>query len=205
MEEEHRQQLTSFEDFWEEKLAQYDLEAREMHERLLERKLAEREAYIEELQTQFRKNGKMSGKYLNLRFKLEQLSKAQRFEEAAELKTQLEQEYASCMQRLEKDLNEKLEKLLWKFDRRQEMEMNSLQKKMVANRNELLNTKAKNYDALVKRYNAQRAGFNSRCSIERAQKLVFLQACDPTKNVNASKIYAKSLEYEITGAEAQNE
>lgn len=205
MEEEHQQQIASFEEFWEEKFAQYDLEAREMHERLLERKLAEREAYIEELQTQFRKNGKMSAKYLNLRFKLEQLSKAQRFEEAAELKTQLELEYATCMQRLEKDLNEKLEKLLWKFDRRQEMEMNSLQKKMVANRNELLNTKAKNYDALVKRYNAQRAAFNSKCSIDRAQKLIFLQTCDPVKNVNASKIFAKSLEYELVGVDAQNE
>ena len=138
MEEEYEQQVHSFDAFWQEKLEQYDVEASEMEARLIERKNEERDTYIEELQSQFRKNGKMSAKYLNLKFKMDQLSKAQRFEEAAETKAQLEEEYIRCMHKLEKDLNEKLEKLLLTFDKRQETEMNSLRKKMITNRNELV-------------------------------------------------------------------
>jgi hypothetical protein len=205
LEEEHEQQILSFEQFWQEKFEQYDAEATTIRDRFLERKQEEREAYIEELQTQFRKNGKMSAKYLNLKFKMDQLSKAQRFEEAAEIKGQLEEEYIRCMQKLEKDLNEKLEKLLIAFDKKQENELRNLEKKMIANRNDLMNTKNKDLDNLVKRYNAQRTAFNNKCNIERAQKVVFLQAFDPSKNAKASKIYVKSLEFEVNGVEGQNE
>ncbi len=176
-----------------------------METRLVERKSEERDAYIEELQDQFRKNGKMSAKYLNLKFKMDQLSKAQRFEEAAEIKGQLEDEYLRCMQKLEKDLNAKLEKLLITFEKKQETEMNSLNKKMVTNRNELINTKNKDQDNMIKRYKAQRTAFNNKCSIERAQKLVFLQAFDPSKNSKASKIYVKSLEFELNSVDNQTE
>lgn len=65
------------------------------------------------------------------------LSKMHRFEEAAEIKIQLEEELNKNVERFEKDIQEKLENIMQKFDKKQENELISLQTKLNTSKNEL--------------------------------------------------------------------
>ena len=136
----------------------------------------------------------MSAAFLALKCKVERLSKARRFEEAAEAKLLLEDEYARCMEKFEADFVAKFNNLMAQFDKRLESDLKNLRQKIEANRSELENTRKKDLDNLVLRYSAHKKAFDNKCKIEKAQKIMFLQAFDPSKNVNVSKFYAKYLE-----------
>lgn len=133
----------------------------------------------------------MSAKFINLQFKMEQMAKNQRFKEAAEMKTQLEEEYNKCIERIEHERHAKFNKMMEKAIKRQETELKTLKQKIMVNRNDLLKTKEKDYDSLAKKYKANKAGTMSKIQLARSQKLKFLDAFDPAKNVNVSKLYTR--------------
>ena len=191
IDDEYQQQFESFENFWEQKLKHYDIESKEIEQNLVIDHEAEREKYQEEVEASLANSGKMSSKFINLQFKMEQMAKNQRFKEAAEIKTQLEDEYNKCVERIEAERELKVTKAMEKLIRKQENELKSLKQKITVNRNDLLKTKEKDYDSLVKKYKAHKAATISKIQLARAQKLKFLDAFDPSKNINVSKLYTK--------------
>ena len=191
IDEEYQQQFESFENFWDQKLKHYDIESTEIEQNLGIEQDAERTKSQEEIEQALQSLGKMSSKFINLQFKLEQMAKNQRFKEAAEIKTQLEEEYNKCVERIDQERQAKLQKMMEKVIRRQESELRSLRQKITVNRNDLLKTKEKDYDNLVKKYKANKAVTISKVQLARAQKLKFLDAFDPSKNINVSKLYTR--------------
>lgn len=152
--------------------------------------------------------GKMSAKFINLQFKMEQMAKYQRFKEAAEIKIKLEEEYNRCMERIERERQNKIEKAMKKINKRQESEMKTLNQKIVMNRNDLLKTKQQDYDNLNKKYKAQKSTLLSKIQLTRAQKIKFLNAFDPSKNINVSNLYTRyfdQLEEEEENEDEENE
>jgi hypothetical protein len=138
----------------------------------------------------------MSAKYLDILYKLELLSKNQRFEEAASLKEQLEEEYHRCLERNNKNNEKKIESLVSKFSQKQSKEMNTLKMKIEINRKELLKSKKIDYDNIIKKYKAHRQSIENKINLARNQKLKFLEAFDPSKNINVSNLYTRFLEDE---------
>ena len=191
IDDEYQQQFESFENFWEQKLKHYDIESKEIEQNLMIDHESERERYQEEVENSLQNSGKMSSKFINLQFKMEQTAKNQRFREAAEIKTQLEDEYNKCIEKIDAEREGKIMKMMEKLIKRQENELRSLKQKITVNRNDLLKTKEKDYDSLVKKYKANKAATISKIQLARAQKLKFLDAFDPSKNINVSKLYTK--------------
>jgi hypothetical protein len=193
---EHDSQFESFEEFWKNKLNHYDIESEEILEKTAADQKNEYHAFIEETEKTFGKNMKMSAKYLDILYKLELLSKNQRFEEAASLKEQLEEEYHRCLERNNKNNEKKIESLVSKFSQKQSKEMNTLKMKIEINRKELLKSKKIDYDNIIKKYKAHRQSIENKINLARNQKLKFLEAFDPSKNINVSNLYTRFLEDE---------
>lgn len=191
IDDEYQQQFESFESFWDQKLKHYDIESKEIEQNLMVDHEAEREKYQEEVEQSLQNMGKMSSKFINLQFKMEQMAKNQRFREAAEIKAQLEDEYNKCIEKIEMEREAKVQKMMEKLMKKQENELKSLKQKITVNRNDLLKTKEKDYDSLVKKYKANKAATLSKIQLARSQKLKFLDAFDPSKNINVSKLYTK--------------
>lgn len=84
--------MAEFEDSWQQKFESYEKDVQDTRDNQLSKIQEERERSIEEFKSQLGKGLKMSTRYIDLKFRVDQLSKAQRFEEAAELKAQLELE-----------------------------------------------------------------------------------------------------------------
>lgn len=191
IDDEFQEQYDSFEDFWEQKLKHYDIESSEIEHNLQIDQEAERTKFQEELEQSLQNSGKMSAKFINLQFKMEQMAKNQRFKEAAEVKALLEEEYNKCIARIEQERQRKIQKAMEKLMKRQETELNSLEQKITGNRNDLETAKDKDYDNIVKKYKANKSATISRIQLARAQKLKFLDAFDPSKNINVSKLYTR--------------
>lgn len=193
---EHDQQFESFEEFWQNKISHYDIESEEIMEKTQNEQEKEINSYYEDMEKNFGKKMKMSSKYLDLVYKLELLSKKQRFEEAAKIKDKLEVEYNRSMERNKKNNEKKMESYLSKFSKKQKKDLNSLKMKIEINRKELIKSKQKDYDNIIKKYKVHRQGIENKINLARAQKLKFLEAFDPSKNINVSNLYTKFLESE---------
>lgn len=206
LDSEFQQQFESFEEFWEQKLHHYDIESSEIETNMKAEHEEEAQTKEEELTEQIT-GGKMSAKFINLQFKMEQMAKYQRFKEAAEIKTKLEEEYNRCMERIEKERQNKIEKAMKKINMRQESEMKTLNQKIMMNRNDLLKTKQQDYDNLNKKYKAQKSTLLSKIQLTRAQKIKFLNAFDPSKNINVSNLYTRYFDQleEEEGEEEEEE
>lgn len=191
IDDDYQQQFESFENFWDQKLKHYDIESKEIEQNLQIDHEAERMRYQEEIEQSLQNSGKMSSTFINLQFKMEQMAKNQRFKEAAEIKTQLEDEYNKCIEKIEQEREMKVHKSMEKLIKKQDNELRTLRQKITVNKNDLLKTKDKDYDSLVKKYKANKAATISKVQLARAQKLKFLDAFDPSKNINVSKLYTK--------------
>lgn len=206
MDEEFQQQFESFEEFWNERLSHYDIESEEIEKNMEAEHEGELESRREELEEQLQGEGKMSAKFIDLQFKMEQMAKRQRFKEAAEVKTKLETEYNRCIERIEKEKERKMEQNLKRLFKKQEAEMKTLKQKIGLNKNDLVKTKQKDYDNLNKKYKAQKSALLSKIQLTRAQKIRFLNAFDPSKNVNVSNLYTRYFDQlEEEGEEEEEE
>ena len=91
MEETYRNQIEEFEVSWGQRIEEYDRDVEEAQAKQQENLEEEQDRYEMELQQKLKASNKMSSKYLALKKRLEGLSKALKFEEAAEVKEQLEE------------------------------------------------------------------------------------------------------------------
>ena len=57
-------------------------------------------------------------------------------------------------------------------------------------------------NALRKNTDAKKSAISSKINLIRAQKLKFLQAFDPEKNINVSNVYARYVNYEQNSQES---
>lgn len=186
-------QVGEFEESWAKRLEEYDKDVEEAKAKQRENIEEERERYSQELQQKLKISNKMSPKYLNLRKKIEGLSKAQLFEQAAELKTQMEDEERKCVEKHEREVNAKYEKLMETFNVQAEKDLKRLDQKIEICRKQLLQKKDADFNVMQLKFKAQLKTFENKCGVERAQKRLFLEAFDPEKNVNVSKFYAQCI------------
>lgn len=186
-------QVQEFEESWAKRLEEYDKDVEEAKAKQRENIEEERERYSQELQQKLKISNKMSPKYLNLRKKIEGLSKAQLFEQAAELKTQMEEEERKCIEKHEREVNAKYEKLMETFNVQAEKDLRRLDQKIEICRKQLLQKKEADFNVMQLKFRAQLKTFENKCGVERAQKRLFLEAFDPEKNVNVSKFYAQCI------------
>jgi len=191
---EYQQQFESFETFWDQKIKHYDIESNEIEQNLQIDQEAERSKFQEEIEAKLQDSGKMSARFIDLQFKMEQMAKNQRFKEAAEIKLLLEEEYHKCIDKIERERQTKIQKHMEKLIKKQDTELKSLKQKITVNKNDLIKTKERDYDNLVKKYKASKSGMISKVQLARTQKLKFLDAFDPAKNINVSKLYTRYFE-----------
>jgi hypothetical protein len=212
MEDGFAQQVDEFEDSWAKRLDEYDKDVEEAKAKQRENIEEERERYSQDLQQKLKISNKMSPKYLNLRKKIDGLSKAQLFEQAAELKLQMEDEERKCVEKHEIAINAKYDKLMDSFHIQTEKDLKRLDQKIDICRKQLLQKKESDFNVMQLKFKAQIKTFENKCGVERAQKRMFLEAFDPEKNVNVSKFYAQCIgeslkqeEEEVEGQEEQEE
>lgn len=200
LEESFKKQIEDFEESWQKRLDEYDKDVEEAKAKQRENIEEERERYSQELQQKLKISNKMSTKFLNLKKQIEGLSKAQLFEQAAEIKLQLEEEQKKCVQKHEDEVNAKYAKLMNSFQTQAEKDLKRLDQKIEICRKQLIQKKESDYNVMELRFKAQMKTFENKCGVERAQKRMFLEAFDPEKNVNVSKFYAQCI-----GESLQNE
>lgn len=186
-------QREEFESSWEKRLEEYDKDVQEAKAKQRENIEVERERYSQDLQQKLRISNKMSSKYLNLRKKIEGLSRAQQFEQAAELKAQLDEEERIQLAKHEQEVNGKYQKLMDSFQVQAEKDLKRLDQKIEICRKQLHQKKDADFEVMQKKFSAQLKTFENKCGVERAQKRLFLEAFDPEKNVNVSKFYAQCV------------
>lgn len=186
-------QIEEFEISWTKRLEEYDKDVEEAKAKQRENIEEERERYSQDLQQKLKISNKMSPKYLNLKKKIEGLSKAQLFEQAAELKIQMEDEEKKCIAKHEQAVNAKYEKLMESFQVQAEKDLKRLDQKIEICRKQLLQKKDSDFNVMQLKFKAQLKTFENKCGVERAQKRMFLEAFDPEKNVNVSKFYAQCI------------
>lgn len=191
MDQENEAQFAEFEAYWEEKFASYDEEAHSLELQLQEKQREIRANFEEETREKLQRSAKMSSRYLSLEAKLAQLSKQNRFEEAADVKLQLEEEYAACAAKREGELQAQIFRKLELVVKMQEKELKSFLQKIGSNRNELLKAKQKGLMEMVAKFRAQRSFVENRIKLERASKIKFLERFDPVKNIKVSKMYSR--------------
>ena len=194
IDEEYEQQFESFNKFWEERNKHYEIEANELLQKTIHDNEKSQEEYLDDLNKKYSKEGKMSSKYLNLLYRLKQMSKAQRFKEAAKIQEKLVDEYNRCIKRNEKNSLKKIEKLLKIFQKKQLIELKSLEQKINLNRNELLKSKQEDFDKIVKKHKVNKSNEENKIKKARVKKLQLLKAYDPEKNINVSNIYSKDFD-----------
>lgn len=194
IDEEYEQQFESFQKFWVERTKHYEIEANELLQKTIQENEKNSEDYLDVLNKKFSKEGKMSSKYLDLLYRLKQMSKAQRFREAAKIQEKLVDEFNRCMKRNKKNNLKKIEKLLKVFQKKQLIELKSLQQKIDLNHNELLKSKEQDYDKIIKKYKVNKSNEENKIKKARVKKLQLLKAFDPEKNINVSNIYSKDFD-----------
>lgn len=191
MDEENEAQFGEFEKYWEDRLGGYDEEAHALELQLREKQQEIRACYEEELREKLLRSLKMSSRYLNLESRLTQLSKQNRFEEAAEIKAQLEEEHRLCSAKKEADVQNQIYRKLDLVVKTQDREYKSFLQKIGSNRNELLKAKEKGLGEMVAKFRAQRSFVENRIKLERASKIKFIDRFDPGKNIKVSKMYSR--------------
>ena len=85
-------EFENFENFWNEKLEKYDQDAKELEEKFVANQEREKQDFEGELDQMVQAKVRPSPKLLNMEYRIEQLSKYQRFEEAAKLQDQYQVE-----------------------------------------------------------------------------------------------------------------
>lgn len=191
MDRENEAQFGEFERHWDEKLAGYDEEAYALELQLQQKQREIRAGYEEELRERLRRTTKPSSRGLNLEARLAQLSKQNRFEEAAELKAQLEEERRGCAAKREGEVQAQVYRRLELVVKTQDKEYKSFLQKIGSNRNELVKAKDRGLAEMVAKFRAQRSFVENRIKLERASKIKFLERFDPVKNIKVSKMYAR--------------
>ena len=112
IDQEHQSNFQSFESFWDKKTKHYDFESNEILQGTIQEHKEKQEIYFEEIKQKMLQKGKLSANYLDLKYKLEKLSKMQRFKEAEKIKRKMDKEYERCLERNEKNNVKKIESLM---------------------------------------------------------------------------------------------
>lgn len=194
MERENEEQEAKFRVYWDEKLGLCEQESKNLEMAQLEKQEQERELFKEEAQEKFAKSIKMSSRFFTLQSKLNQLSKLNRFDEAAEVQAQLEEEQQRVHERHEATFAAQMQKKLEHLTKNQEKEFKSLIQKLQSTQNELIKAREKGYNAMKAKFRAQRAFVENKINLERAAKIRYLQTFDPVKNIKVSKMYVRPEE-----------
>lgn len=131
------------------------------------------------------------------------MSKLQRFEEAAKLKDQYEEEvicncqYQKCVYKNESELEKKKIKLKNQFEKKQNRDLKNFQEKMKHTRKEMLNSKDTDFENMKIRFRVQMQQLEINQKSEQIEKEKFLKNFDPVKNSNIEKFLMKLLNESI--------
>lgn len=191
MERENEAQEAEFCRYWQEKLDLCEQESHSLEEQLLERQKAVREKFEEEARDKMQRAIKMSSRFYALQSKLNQLSKLNRFDEAAEVQTQLEEEQQRVLEKHELSNNAQLVKKMELLVQTHDKEHKSLVQKLRSTQNDLIKAREKGYTAMRAKFRAQRAFVENKINLERAAKIRYLQTFDPVKNIKVSRMYVR--------------
>lgn len=204
MEDENENQQREFQNFWAEKMEQCEQESKKLEQSLMERQAEQRLAFEREAKAKFERGVKMSSNFIRLQSKMNQLSKLGRFEEASEVKTQLEQEHQNCIEKQSIGMEVQLKKKLESVSKIQEKELRSLVDKLNSTKNELIAHREKGLAAMLAKFRAQRALAENKINLERASKIKFLQTFDPVKNMKVSRMYIREDDLKQENLEEAN-
>lgn len=194
LENEFQKELNSCNDFWNNKIEQYNTQSASLEEELQEKHKEKYQVYEKKLEEEMPKVGKMSPEVLNMEFQIEKLVKDQRYKEAHALQKKVEVLRQKCWSKIDNQTTARRNHKIEFFLQKQEYEMQALCKKIDTGREELIKAREKDYQKLVSKYRVLRENLDDTQILEfqRAEKT--LKMFKPSSNFFNKSLHGESIE-----------
>ncbi|KAM3134506.1 hypothetical protein pb186bvf_013320 [Paramecium bursaria] len=190
IEKAHLDEFNQFNEFWDQKMAEFDQEASKVRDQTLKRHDEELQTFTEELENSIPVKPKDSAELLALRKTEEQLAKQENYMEAHQIQNRILQTERDEYEKWNVQRQAKIRNLISQLKQKQLNEINALQQRIISGQDEQRKIRSQELEKLLQKYQNVRKDLESQQTqeITRLDKSTKMQSIMQQSRMNQSKM-----------------
>ncbi|CAD8135968.1 unnamed protein product [Paramecium pentaurelia] len=190
IENAHFEEFNQFNEFWDQKMSEFDQEAQRVKEQVLQRHDEELKQFTDELENSIPVKPKDSAELLSLRKTEESLAKQENYQEAHITQQRILSMERDEYERWSQSRSCKIKNLIIQLKQKQNTELNALQQRIISGQEEQRKIRSQELEKLLQKYQNVRKELSSQQNqeITRLDKTMKNQSIMQQSRMNSSKM-----------------
>ncbi|CAD8196390.1 unnamed protein product [Paramecium pentaurelia] len=195
IEKAHLEEFNQFNEFWDQKMAEFDQEAQRVKEQVLQRHDEELKQFTDELENSIPVKPKDSAELLSLRKTEESLARQENYQEAHVTQQRILSMERDEYERWNQSRSCKIRNLILQLKQKQSTELSALQQRIVSGQEEQRKIRSQELEKLLQKYQNVRKELSSQQNqeITRLDKTNKTQSIMQQSRMNSSKMQGSSM------------
>ncbi|CAD8210846.1 unnamed protein product [Paramecium octaurelia] len=195
IEKAHLEEFNQFNEFWDQKMAEFDQEAQRVKEQVLQRHDEELNQFTDELENSIPVKPKDSAELLSLRKTEESLARQENYQEAHVTQQRILSMERDEYERWNQQRSCKIKNLILQLKQKQSTELNALQQRILSGQEEQRKIRSQELEKLLQKYQNVRKELSSQQNqeITRLDKSMKTQSIMQQSRMNSSKMQGSAM------------
>ncbi|CAK66514.1 unnamed protein product (macronuclear) [Paramecium tetraurelia] len=195
IEKAHLEEFNQFNEFWDQKMAEFDQEAQRVKEQVLQRQDEELSQFTDELENSIPVKPKDSAELLSLRKTEESLARQENYQEAHVTQQRILSMERDEYERWNQQRSCKIKNLILQLKQKQSNELSALQQRILSGQEEQRKIRSQELEKLLQKYQNVRKELSSQQNqeITRLDKTMKTQSIMQQSRMNSSKMQGSAM------------